>query len=153
VCRQIGVAAGVAVLCVAASASAKATFGLQLKLGGAVPVGSSAFVESTTILVEEDRGGGPANYPFIGDVHNSAGWSLSFGGTVRDWEVSATRHSLPYDGASLYYRGESSAELVGLDVDDADVSYRRLASPIRGKASYDGTDSLILWTIDVGQRW
>lgn len=137
----------------ATAADARATFGFQLKLGLGAPI-LSDFVESTTILMPEDRGDGTLNYPFIGDVHNTAGLNFSVGILVRDWELSATVYGMPYDGATLYYAGRSPAEEVAPhEVNDAGVVYDRLSSPQSVGSPYDATDSLVMWSLDAGRRW
>ena len=148
-----GILAGVLVLVAAQTAEARATFGLQLKLGVAAPFLNN-FVESTTILVPENRGDGTLGYPYIGDVHNSAGWSFGVSGQIRDWELSLTHYRMPYDGATLYYAGRSSAEEVGPhDVNDAGVNYDKLGTPVSASSPYASSDVLALWTLDAGRRW
>ena len=136
-----------------AASHARATFGLQLKLGVGAPIFSD-YVESTTILTNEDRGLGEMSYPYIGDVHNTGGWNVSFSGQIREWELSLSRFSMPYDGSTLYYAGRAPAERLGpFDVNDAGIGYTKLDSATSAASPYAASDSLVLWTLDAGRRW
>ena len=141
------------VVCVARPADARATFGLQLKFGLAAPVFSD-FVESTTILIPENRGDGLLGYPYIADVHNTVGWSVTATGQIREWELSLTHYRMPYAGSTLYYAGRSPAEEVGPhEVNDAGVRYDKLGTPISPSSPYADSDVLTLWTLDAGRRF